>query len=94
MSSLNQNRSIIIFADIRPDAVKLGMIATPDIMEAVCEKLAEYQAQNIVADPVMVATSGSSLMDRGYSHSQSSCRKTKLFPYSDRVNHLLYLPKS
>lgn len=52
-----------IFQDIRPEAVKLGMIATPDIMEAVCEKLIQYQAENIVVDPVMVATSGSTLME-------------------------------
>lgn len=52
-----------VFQDIRPDAVKLGMIATPDIMEAVCEKLTEYKAEHIVVDPVMVATSGSTLME-------------------------------
>lgn len=52
-----------IFKDIRPEAVKLGMIATPDIMEAVCEKLIQYQAENIVVDPVMAATSGSILME-------------------------------
>lgn len=52
-----------VFQDIRPDAVKLGMIATPDIMEAICEKLVEYKAGHIVVDPVMVATSGSALME-------------------------------
>ncbi|MCM1178687.1 MAG: bifunctional hydroxymethylpyrimidine kinase/phosphomethylpyrimidine kinase [Clostridium sp.] len=52
-----------VFCDIRPDAVKLGMISTPDIMEAVCDKLVEYKAENIVVDPVMVATSGSTLME-------------------------------
>lgn len=52
-----------VFSDIRPDAVKIGMIATTEIMEAVCEKLIEYKAVNIVVDPVMVATSGSILME-------------------------------
>ena len=52
-----------VFQDIRPDAVKLGMIATPEIMLAICEKLIEYKAENIVVDPVMVATSGSTLME-------------------------------
>lgn len=52
-----------VFQDIRPEAVKLGMIATPDIMEAICEKLTEYKAEHIVVDPVMVATSGSTLME-------------------------------
>lgn len=52
-----------VFVDIRPEAVKLGMIATPKIMLAVCEKLIEYKAERIVVDPVMVATSGSVLME-------------------------------
>lgn len=52
-----------VFGDIRPEAVKLGMIAVPDIMEAVCEKLVEFKAENIVVDPVMVSTSGSRLME-------------------------------
>lgn len=52
-----------VFSDIVPDAVKLGMIPTPEIMEAVCAKLVEYKASHIVVDPVMVATSGSALME-------------------------------
>lgn len=53
-----------VFTDIVPEAIKLGMIATPEIMEAICEKLMEYHGKNIVVDPVMVATSGSSLMEQ------------------------------
>lgn len=52
-----------VFSDIVPDAVKLGMIPTPEIMEAICAKLVEYRAKHIVVDPVMVATSGSTLME-------------------------------
>ena len=70
-----------VFLDIRPDAVKLGMIATPDIMEAVCEKLTEYHAKNIVVDPVMVATSGSSLMENSTVH----ILKEKLIPIADII---------
>lgn len=70
-----------VFNDIRPDAVKLGMIATPDIMEAVCEKLIQYQASNIVVDPVMVATSGSSLME----NRTVSTLKRKLIPLADII---------
>lgn len=70
-----------VFQDIRPDAVKLGMIATPDIMEAVCEKLAWYKAEHIVADPVMVATSGSSLMESD----TVRILKEKLIPLADII---------
>ncbi len=51
-----------VFEDIRPDAVKIGMVSNTDIIDSIAQKLKEYNAQNIVCDPVMVATSGSSLM--------------------------------
>lgn len=51
-----------VFTDIRPDAVKTGMLPSPELVEAVAERLVFYKAQNIVVDPVMVSTSGSELM--------------------------------
>ncbi|MBP3312878.1 MAG: bifunctional hydroxymethylpyrimidine kinase/phosphomethylpyrimidine kinase [Butyricicoccus sp.] len=51
-----------IFTDIRPDAVKIGMVSNKDIIHVIADKLREYNAENIVCDPVMVATSGSRLM--------------------------------
>ncbi|WP_458407431.1 bifunctional hydroxymethylpyrimidine kinase/phosphomethylpyrimidine kinase [Anaerotignum sp.] len=51
-----------IFTDIRPDAVKIGMVSSVELIEKIAEKLKAYKAENIVVDPVMVATSGSSLM--------------------------------
>ena len=51
-----------VFRDIRPDAVKIGMVSNPEIIRAIAAKLREYGAEHIVVDPVMVATSGSSLM--------------------------------
>ncbi len=48
-----------IFEDIRPDAVKIGMVSNADIIRAIAAKLREYEAEHIVVDPVMVATSGS-----------------------------------
>lgn len=50
-----------IFADIRPDAVKIGMVANPALIKTIAESLHAYQAKNIVLDPVMIATSGASL---------------------------------
>jgi len=54
-----------VFTDIRPDAVKIGMVSNAAIITAIAAKLREYKAANIVVDPVMVATSGSSLMRGG-----------------------------
>lgn len=51
----------VVFDDIRPDAVKIGMVSSPAIVEAIAEALVRNGAQNIVVDPVMVATSGSEL---------------------------------
>lgn len=51
-----------VFEDIRPDAVKIGMVSSSKLIQVIAEKLKYYKAENIVVDPVMVATSGSSLM--------------------------------
>ena len=52
----------MIFTDIRPDAVKIGMVSNSALIETIAQRLRQYGAENIVVDPVMVATSGSSLM--------------------------------
>ena len=51
-----------VFEDIRPDAVKIGMVSSAELIEVIADRLAYYKAENIVVDPVMVATSGSELM--------------------------------
>ncbi|MCI6140079.1 MAG: bifunctional hydroxymethylpyrimidine kinase/phosphomethylpyrimidine kinase [Clostridiaceae bacterium] len=51
-----------IFEDIYPDAVKIGMVASSELIRVIADKLRYYDARNIVVDPVMVATSGSALM--------------------------------
>lgn len=51
-----------VFEDIYPDAVKIGMVSDKKLIETIAEKLIEYDAKNIVLDPVMVATSGSKLL--------------------------------
>ena len=53
----------MIFTDIRPDAVKIGMVSSGKLIEAIADRLRYYQAKNVVVDPVMVATSGSRLME-------------------------------
>lgn len=51
-----------IFTDIVPDAVKIGMVSNRKLIEIISHKLKEYGANNIVLDPVMVATSGAKLI--------------------------------
>lgn len=52
-----------IFTDIRPNAVKIGMVSSTELIEAIEFKLKEYEAEHIVVDPVMVATSGAKLIN-------------------------------
>lgn len=51
----------VVFQDIRPDAVKVGMVSNAEIVHAIAQALVRNGARNIVVDPVLVATSGSSL---------------------------------
>ena len=51
-----------VFEDIYPDAVKIGMVASAELICVIADRLSYHKAKNVVVDPVMVATSGSSLM--------------------------------
>ncbi len=51
-----------VFTDIGADAVKIGMLYSAELIEAVSETLNKYRARNIVLDPVMVAQSGDKLL--------------------------------
>ena len=50
-----------VFDDIRPDAVKLGMLYDADIICAVADRLRAHHAKNIVLDPVLISSSGHDL---------------------------------
>ncbi len=50
-----------VFEDIRPDAVKIGMVSDAALVEVIAERLRFYSAENIIVDPVAIATSGSKL---------------------------------
>lgn len=66
----------MVFEDIRPDAVKIGMVSSAALVNAIAERLQYWKAENIVVDPVMVATSGSALME----DDAVIAIKEKLFP--------------
>lgn len=52
-----------IFEDIPPDAVKIGMVSSAELIEVIADKLKRYGAKNIIVDPVMIATLGAKLID-------------------------------
>ena len=70
-----------VFTDIRPDAVKIGMVSGSELIKVIAEKLKEYEAGNIVLDPVMVATSGAKLI----SDDAIDTLKTELIPLADII---------
>ena len=51
-----------VFTDIVPDAVKIGMVSSAQLIDTIAERLQFYHAKHLVVDPVMVATSGSRLL--------------------------------
>jgi hydroxymethylpyrimidine/phosphomethylpyrimidine kinase len=51
-----------IFTDIPADATKTGMLLTAAVIEVVAHKAKQYGIRNLVVDPVMVSTSGATLM--------------------------------
>lgn len=52
-----------VFQDIRPDAVKIGMVSSSGLIRTIAGRLRAHEAENLVVDPVMVATSGARLME-------------------------------
>ena len=62
------NQLDAIFADIFPDAVKIGMVSSAALIEVIAQKLRQYDAKHIVVDPVMGATSGAKLLKEDALH--------------------------
>ena len=71
----------MVFEDIRPNAIKIGMVSSTELIEIIADRLSYYKAENIVVDPVMVATSGSELMKS----SAVSALTEKLLPLATLV---------
>lgn len=70
-----------VFEDIRPDAVKIGMIPNAPLAEVIVSRLSFYKSENVVIDPVAAASSGSALSSpEGY-----RVLKEKLLPLAQLV---------
>lgn len=70
-----------VFDDIFPDSVKVGMVPSVDLICVTAKTLKVRKAKNIVIDPVMVATAGSSLIKTD----AVSTMTEQLFPLADLV---------
>lgn len=70
-----------VFEDIRPDAVKIGMVSSAGLIRVIAERLRAHEAEHIVVDPVMVATSGAKLLQ----DSASLALRQELFPLAEVI---------
>lgn len=76
-----QQQMEAVFSDIGTDAVKIGMLFSVEIVEAVATQLKKHGIGNIVLDPVMVAQSGDKLLQ----DDAVEAIKTHLMPMADVV---------
>ena len=75
-----------VFTDIFPDAVKIGMVSSKEIIRIIARKLEQYPVKNVVLDPVMVSTSGSRLLEQASIDSLMG----ELIPLADIITPNLY----
>ena len=71
----------MVFNDIRPLAVKTGMLYSADIVHEVAQTLADVNVDHLVIDPVMVSTSGSRLI----SEEAIEVMVKELFPLAELI---------
>ena len=70
-----------LFADVRIDAVKIGMLSNAGVVAAVAESLERHRPGFVVLDPVMVAKS----MDRLLAPAAVEALKTRLLPLANLI---------
>jgi len=70
-----------VLTDIGTDGIKIGMLFSPQLIEAVADKLKKFRCRNIVLDPVMVAQSG----DRLVEDDAAEALKTLLIPIANLI---------
>lgn len=83
--SLEKQLRILLF-DIRPDALKTGMLYSRWAVDTVADIIREYSLSSLIVDPVTVSSSGTSLVDNGTLDSI----KEKLFPLSKVITPNIY----
>lgn len=76
----------LLLSDIKPDAVKTGMLYSGWAVEASAELIGKYLLGNLVVDPVTVSSTGASLVENG----TLDKIKDKLFPLSSVITPNIY----
>jgi hydroxymethylpyrimidine/phosphomethylpyrimidine kinase len=76
----------ILLSDIKPDALKIGMLYSKWAVEIIAKVFKEYSLENLVIDPVTVSSSGMSLVDNG----TLDLLRDELFPFSKIITPNIY----
>ncbi len=76
----------VLLQDIRPDALKTGMLYSSDSIEVIEEKIRAYSLENLVIDPVTVSSTGVMLIEEGV----LDALKRLLFPLASVVTPNTY----
>jgi hydroxymethylpyrimidine/phosphomethylpyrimidine kinase len=76
----------ILLSDIKPDALKLGMLYGSYVVGVISRIVTEYSLKNLVIDPVTVSSSGMSLVENG----TLDLMREKLFPLSRVITPNIY----
>ena len=71
----------VVIADMGVDVVKIGMLASPEIVRVVADTLRRHQVKQIILDPVLQATSGASLGG----NETAAAMKAELFPLASLI---------
>ena len=70
-----------LLEDVKPNAVKIGMLANIELIEIVIEMIKKYELKNIVLDTVLISSSGKKLLDED----AIEIMIKKLFPLADII---------
>lgn len=70
-----------VISDIGVDAIKIGMLNSPEVIEEVAKQLKHFKVKNIVLDPVMIAKSGDKLLQ----DESIEALKTELIPLAEII---------
>jgi hydroxymethylpyrimidine/phosphomethylpyrimidine kinase len=65
-----------LLGDIRPDALKTGMLLSADAVRSVAKAVTEYELRNLVVDPVILSSTGTSLLEK----KAADVMREELFP--------------
>lgn len=76
----------VLLSDLVPDATKTGMLYSEAAIEAVAYIIKKYSLKNIVVDPVLVSSSGKSLVEK---NTPTALRK-KIFPLCSVITPNIY----